>query len=76
MIALEPEPASNTCTGIAAHLQAKPDHADLRAHHVAAGRFRNEAGIGAIAALQGRERADAGALLLDHGLKVNPRRSA
>ena len=59
--------------GKAAHLQAKPDHADLRAHHLAAGRLGNEAGIGAVAALQGRERADAGTLLLDHGLKVNPR---
>jgi hypothetical protein len=59
--------------GMAAHFEAKPDHADLRAHHLAGRRLRNEAGVGTIAALQGRERASAGALLLDHGLKMNPR---
>src|SRR5665647_3291820 len=58
---------------MAAHFQTKPDHADLRAYHLGAGRLGNETGVGAIAALQGRERADAGALLLDHGLEVNPR---
>ena len=36
---------------MALHPQAKPDHADLRAHHLAAGRLRDEAGIGTIAAL-------------------------
>src|SRR5436305_10003873 len=60
--------------GMAAHLEAKPDHADLRAHHPARGRLGNETGVGAIAALQSRERAEPGALLLDHGLKMNPRR--
>src|SRR5436305_1042872 len=60
--------------GMAAHLEAKPDHADLRAHHLARGRLGNETGVGTIAALQGRERADARALLLDHGLKMYPRR--
>ena len=59
--------------GNTAHAQAEPDHTDLRAHHLAAGRFGNETGIGAIAALQRRERADAGAFFLDHALKVNPR---
>jgi len=44
--------------GMAAHFQAKPDHANLRAHHPTRGRLRNETGIGAIAALQGRERTD------------------
>src|SRR5262249_35659600 len=48
--------------GKAAHLQAKPDHADLRADHRTARRLRDEAGVGAIAALQGRERPDTGAL--------------
>ena len=57
----------------AAHLDAKPDHADLRADHGLAGRLRDEAGVGAVTALQGRERADAGALLLDHGLKMDSR---
>src|SRR5207302_4415673 len=51
---------------------AKPDHADLRAHHLAAGRLGNEAGVGTVAALQGRERTDAGALFFDYGLEVNP----
>ena len=31
--------------GLAAHLQAEPDHAHLRTHHLAAGRLRDEAGI-------------------------------
>ncbi len=55
------------------HLEAKPDDADLRAHHLAGCRLGNETGIGTIAALQGRERADAGALLLDDRLKMYPR---
>src|SRR5947209_7913960 len=59
--------------GKAAYFQAEPDYADLRAHHVAGGRLGNEAAIGAIAALQGRERTDTGALLLDYRLKMNPR---
>src|SRR5260370_35748744 len=57
--------------GMTAHLETKPDHADLRAHHLAGGRLWNETGVGAVAALQGRERTDTGALLLDHGLKVD-----
>ena len=57
---------------MASHLEAKPDHADLRAYHLAAGRLGDEAGVGTVAALQGRERTDAGALFFDHGLKVNP----
>ena len=59
--------------GKAAHLQAKPDHTYLRAHQLAAGRLRDETGIRPIAALQRRERADAGALLLDDGLKMDTR---
>src|SRR5690242_335918 len=58
--------------GLAAHLEAKPDHPDLRTHHPAAGRLRNETGVRAIAALQRREGTDTGALLLDDGLKVDP----
>ena len=59
--------------GMAAHLETKPDYTDLRAHHLAGCRLRNETAVGAIAALQGRKRTDAGTLLLDHGLKVNSR---
>ncbi len=57
---------------VALHAQPEPDHADLGAHHLAVGRLGDEAGIGAVAALQGRERTDAGALLLDHRLEMNP----
>ena len=57
--------------GKAAYLQPEPDHADLRAHHPAAGRLGDEAGVGAIAALQGRKRADPGAFFLDHGLEMD-----
>ena len=60
--------------GKTAHLETKPDHADLRTHHFASGRLGNETGIGPIAALQGRERADAGAFFFNHGLEVDPRR--
>src|SRR5271169_725776 len=58
--------------GMAAYFQAKPDHADLRAYHSAGGRLGYETGVGTIAAMQSRERADASAFLLDHRLEVNP----
>src|SRR5215472_13310115 len=59
--------------GKAAHLQAKPDHTYLRAHQLAAGRLGDKTGIRPIAALQRRECADAGALLLGDGLKMDSR---
>src|SRR5207249_61777 len=59
--------------GMAADFEAKPDDPNLRTHHPAAGRLRDETGVRAVTPLQRRERTDTGALLLDDGLKVNPR---
>ena len=73
MIALAPAPASNTCTGKPRTFRRNQITPTCERTIVLAGRLRDEAGIGAIAALQGRERADAGALLLDHGLEMNAR---
>ena len=57
---------------LAANLEPKPDHPDLGAQHVSVGGFDDEAGVGPVAALEGRERPEAGALLLDHRLEVDP----
>ena len=55
--------------GLAAHADAEPQHADLRAREAEIGRFRHEHRVGAVAALQRRKRAVAGAFLLDHRLQ-------
>src|ERR1019366_850287 len=45
--------------GMAAHLEAKPDHADLRGPPLAGCRLGDETAVGEIATLQGRECPDA-----------------
>ena len=52
-------------------LETEPDHADLGAHQSAVCRLRDQAGVGAIAALQRRERAHSGAFFLDHRLQMD-----
>jgi hypothetical protein len=54
-------------------LDPEPDHPDLGANQLFRGRLGDQAAVGAVAALDGRQRANPGALLLDHRLEVNPR---
>ena len=60
--------------GQAAHLEPEPDDADLGADQLAVGGLGNQAGIGPVAALQRGERAEPGALFLDHRLQVDAAR--
>ena len=57
--------------GPAADAQAEPHDADGAAQDPGGGRLRDQAGVGAVAARQRRERAVAGRLLLGHGLHVD-----
>jgi hypothetical protein len=57
--------------GIAVDLHLEPDRANLRAQKLRLERLRDERRLGAIAASQTRQRAVAGALLLDHRLEKN-----
>src|SRR6266852_5144626 len=57
--------------GNAADMNLEPQDADLRADQLVPHRLRNQRGVGAVAAFQARERAVAGAFLLDDRLDVD-----